>query len=186
MITKHMDKRSHSIFFRKCMKELGDKPCKHRLEFPPTISQSVIKDLPRRDSGGLFYDVVEDPKHPGHNMTFLSHVKAKNDIIPDGDLDVERCKVRNHFIFPFFSFQHVLFQEENCLYVFKSGADSVKHMVLIHGKSGKEANPLGHVCHHLVDGVVCGLVFETPWFLNKHKKQAMHFIPRNRKTNPGN
>ena len=105
MITKHMDKRSHSIFFRKCMKELGDKPCKHCLKFPPTISQSVIKDLPRRDSGGLFYDVVEDPKHPGHNKTFLSHIKAKNGIVPDGDLDVERCKVKRLIIL-FFSHRH--------------------------------------------------------------------------------
>ena len=78
-----------------------------------------------------------------------------------------------------------LFQEPNCLYVFKSVADSVKHMTLIHGKSGKEANPMGHQCNHMIDGVACGLVFETPHFLQKHKQQEGHLIHRTKKVQPG-
>ena len=54
-------------------------------------------------------------------------------------------------------------------------------MTLIHGKSGKEANPLGHTCNHVIAGVVCGQVFETPWFLTRHKKETGHFVAREKK-----
>ena len=92
-IHNHMDKRTHSIFYRKCMPLLGDKSCRFCTKFPPTVSEALMKDLPRRDSGALFYDVREDQAAPGHNMTFLGHLKNKMELVPDGDLDVQRCKV---------------------------------------------------------------------------------------------
>ena len=69
--------------------------------------------------------------------------------------------------------------------MFKSIADSVKHTTLIHGKSGKEANPLGHSCNHIVEGVACGLVFETPHFLAKHKQQEGHMVSRKKLVQKG-
>ena len=44
LISKHMDKRSHSIIYRKCMKELGDKPCHYCSKNPATVSQSLMED----------------------------------------------------------------------------------------------------------------------------------------------
>ena len=98
LIAHHMDKRSHSLFYRKCMKELGDKPCTYCKEFPPSVSPELIMDLPRREDGGLFFDVAEDPVHPGHNRTFLNHIGRKYNIVPDGDIDVERCKVKSNLL----------------------------------------------------------------------------------------
>ena len=126
LIHKHMDKRQHSINYRKCISDLGDTPCSFCKRNPARSSSQLIKDLPRKDQGGLFYGVSPDPSHPGHNKTFLQLSKEKAEIVPDGDIhDAERC------------------QEEECLYVFKSNADSVRHMKLIHEKFGQQAHPLG-------------------------------------------
>lgn len=75
-----------------------------------------------------------------------------------------------------------IFQEDNCLYCFKSGADSEKHMKLIHDKVGREARPLGFPCNFIkTDGKSCGQVFESAWYLTKHKRQEVHFVPRKKK-----
>ena len=75
-----------------------------------------------------------------------------------------------------------LFQENNCLYNFKSVADSVRHMTLMHDKAGREAHPLGHQCHFIIEGVVCGQMFDTVHYLKKHKQKEGHFVPRVKKT----
>ena len=54
MIHRHMDRRQHSIIFRKCVEKLGDKPCKHCRENPPKASDDFWADMPRMDRGGLF------------------------------------------------------------------------------------------------------------------------------------
>ena len=53
LFNNHVDKRSHSIFFRKWHMKKGDRPCKHCRIHPPRASSSLWKDLPRRESGGL-------------------------------------------------------------------------------------------------------------------------------------
>ena len=77
-----------------------------------------------------------------------------------------------------------MFQEEKCLYNFKSGADAQRHMILIHGKSGKEARPMGYSCNFLISGIKCNMNFETQWFLRKHRMQESHFVPRNKNDEP--
>ena len=94
LICSHMDKRSHTMFFRKCSKLLGDKVCPHCADHPPQASGALWKDLPRRDSGGLFYDVQPDPIFPGHNKTLLLMILEKPALVPDSDIpDVKRCQV---------------------------------------------------------------------------------------------
>ena len=86
MIHRHMDKRQHSIYFRKCLPTLGENPCGHCKDHPARSSSNLIKDLPEREKGGLFYSVIPDPKNPGHNKTFLQLILEKHEIVPDGDL----------------------------------------------------------------------------------------------------
>ena len=96
-------------------------------------------------------------------MTFLQLIKDKPKIVPDGDIgDAERCKV------------------EGCLYVFKSKADSVRHMKLIHKKRGREAHPMGFTCNFKVNGTVCGEKFDTYHYLSRHKNESGHIVRRNR------
>ena len=93
-ISKHMDKRQHSIYYRKCIAALGSGVCSHCKKNPSRSSSSLIKDLPRQDQGALFYGVAPDPDHDGHNKTFLKLIEEKPFIVPDGDLQgVERCQV---------------------------------------------------------------------------------------------
>ena len=55
-------------------------------------------------------------------------------------------------------------------------------MKLIHGKSGRGARPMGFPCTFVKpEGGVCGEVFESAWFLKKHKNQDSHFVPRAKK-----
>ena len=94
-INKHMDKREHGIFFRKCSVMLGDKPCKYCRLNPPRASKEFWKDLPSRSLGGLFWDLEPDTDHPGHFKTFLSLVAQKSQVVPDGQLQsVQRCQVK--------------------------------------------------------------------------------------------
>ena len=70
------------------------------------------------------------------------------------------------------------------MYVFKSTADSVRHMTLIHEKQGSEAHPLGFVCKFKVgDGEddICGLKFDSQWYLTCHKAETGHKIARKKK-----
>ena len=93
-IAKHMDKRQHSIYYRKCIAALGDEVCTHCKKNPPRSSSGLINDLPGRSQGALFYGVAPDPEHEGHNKTFLKLVTEKPQIVPDGDLQgSERCQV---------------------------------------------------------------------------------------------
>ena len=142
---------------------LGDVPCSFCKKHPARSSAQLIKDLPRKEQGGLFYGVCPDPKHAGHNKTFLQLIKEKPKILPDGDiLDAHRCEV------------------EGCLYVFKSNADSVRHMKIIHEKQGQEAHPMGFTCHFIVDGTACGMKFNSQWFLTRHKNETGHKFTRKR------
>ena len=73
-------------------------------------------------------------------------------------------------------------QETGCLYVFKSDADCERHMKIIHGKKGQEANPFGKKCNFMIDKKTkCGLVFPTQWYLTKHKRENGHFMERAKK-----
>ena len=59
-------------------------------------------------------------------------------------------------------------------------------MTLIHEKRGTEAHPLGFVCNFKVgDGEkdLCGLKFDSQWYLTRHKDETGHKIARRK--NPG-
>ena len=95
LFQRHMDRRLHSIIFRKCVRKLGDEICKHCQENPPQAPEKFWADMPRKDRGGLFYDPVEDEANPGHFKTFSQMILTKDmTIVPDGNVpDVKRCMV---------------------------------------------------------------------------------------------
>ena len=78
----------------------------------------------------------------------------------------------------------LVLQIDGCLYVFKSTADSVRHMTLIHEKRGSEAHPLGFVCTYKAgdDEDICGLKFDSQHYLTCHKNEAGHKIVRGKRT----
>ena len=94
---RHMDKRSHQIVLRKCMKSLGESVCSWCKKNPPKLSGKFIAALPPRSTGGLWFTPSPDPERPGHFLTFLQQQdllkKQQLTMIPDGDLDVLRCQV---------------------------------------------------------------------------------------------
>ena len=96
-IIRHMDKRSHQIIMRKCMKSLGEKVCSWCSKNPPKLSKEFVAALPPRSSGGLWFTPTSDPQRPGHFLTFLQQQellkKQELFITPDSDLDVLRCQV---------------------------------------------------------------------------------------------
>ena len=84
-LAKHLDRRLHFFAIRKCSPR--EKPqCKYCRENPARASPSFWKDLPSKKDGGLFFDVQPDPSNPGHNKTYLTKVKEKPQINPDGDI----------------------------------------------------------------------------------------------------
>ena len=95
LFLKHTDVRSHAYYFLKCHK-LGSKFCKYCEENPAQCSDLFWSTLPKRETGGLFYGVVEDEDSPGHNRTFLDMLRKvqTSSIVPDSEFgEVMRCKV---------------------------------------------------------------------------------------------
>lgn len=95
---KHMDRRLHSIFIRKCHRLVDGSVCSYCRKHPTRSSDSFWRDLPPRSREALFYGVEADPDHPGHNLTYLQQLKKGNNnvIKPDGEIEgVRRCKVWN-------------------------------------------------------------------------------------------
>merc|ERR1712117_878873 len=95
LIYKHVDTRLHGYIFRKC--EPGSYACDHCKEHPTRSSKDFWKYLPKKKSGGLFYDCEVDPDLPGHYRTLLDLMgKVKDiEIKPDSMFaDVDRCKVK--------------------------------------------------------------------------------------------
>ena len=85
-IHKHLDRRIHSLFFRKCHSKLDGKVCSYCKKNPTRASDSFWNDLPSRKRGGLFFGVQPDPENPDHNLTYLQLIQTKNlQIKPDSE-----------------------------------------------------------------------------------------------------
>ena len=98
IILKHVDNRIHGYCFRKCS-PLETSSCNYCKKFPPRSSKEFWQALPKKDSGGLFFDCEPDLSHPGHYRTLLDLVSNvdKLKIKPDGMFpEVLRCQVINH------------------------------------------------------------------------------------------
>ena len=100
IILKHVDIRLHGFIFRKCHpKEYNCVYCK---KFPPRSSEQFWNCLPKKSSGGLFFDAEPDTNFPGHYRTLLDllgeggSIKVK----PDGEYQIPfgRCQVRLYFV----------------------------------------------------------------------------------------
>ncbi len=93
-ILKHVDIRLHGYVFRKCHpKERNCSYCKNN---PRRGSDQLWKCLPKKSSGGLFFDCEKDPERPGHYKTLLDLLKegAKIKIKPDAMYEgYDRCQV---------------------------------------------------------------------------------------------
>ena len=100
---KHLDKRSHCFFYRKCSAYKQEKVCKPCKANPIRLSNLVLDDLPSRNDGGLFYSNKPDETNPGHYMTFLQHCAQKSKVVPDEDIPgVERCQFKGKVVHPIF------------------------------------------------------------------------------------
>ena len=151
---KHCDDRLHAYVLRKC--HVKEKACKYCRENPPRSSQQFWNSMPKSSSGGLFYDVDDDPAKEGHYTTLLQDIEmVKNiKIKPDGKfLEVERC------------------EEKMCLCSFKSGEDGKRHMRMAHNS---KVNPMRNVCKFIINGTPCGESFESYWKLQRHKTATGH------------
>ena len=155
---KHCDDRLHSYVFRKCHPKDANK-CKYCKENPPRGSKELWETLPKKSSGGLFYDVEEDPLFPGHYTTLLQDVKNVYDIKikPDNMFKNDEKFQRS--------------EEKNCFCTFKSDEDGRRHMRLAHDSKFKSK---ANVCKWLINGTPCGESFETPWRLQQHKTDKGH------------
>ena len=97
---KHCQVTLHGYIFRKCLPQDGMQylNCQFCKDHPHRISKELVKAIPSKESGSLFYDCIPDPSRPGHYMTFLDMLKQVNTvkITPDGMIpDAVRCKVIN-------------------------------------------------------------------------------------------
>ena len=57
--------RKHALIFRLCVHELDGSVCEMCKKTPHKIPPEVVKDLPKRSQGGLFWDITLDPNLPG-------------------------------------------------------------------------------------------------------------------------
>ena len=57
--------RKHALIFRLCVHELDGSVCDMCKKTPHKIPPEVVKDLPKRSQGGLFWDITLDPNLPG-------------------------------------------------------------------------------------------------------------------------
>lgn len=164
-ILKHVDIRLHGFIFRKCHPR--DHQCDFCKENPRRSSDKLWKCLPRKSSGGLFYDIQPDPNMPGHYRTLLDMMGdgKKIKIKPDGMFEdvFGRC------------------QENGCMVSFKCKADADRHFRLAHKNWNTQRNPFGHVCTFKINNVPCGQSFETDWLLKKHKNATNHINRRVRR-----
>ena len=99
-ILKHVDIRLHGFVFRKCHpKEYN---CGHCKKFPQRSSQQFWSCLPKKSSGGLFFDAEPDTNFPGHYRTLLDMLGDGDTIKvkPDGEYQnpYGRCQVRLYFV----------------------------------------------------------------------------------------
>jgi len=164
IIFRHMDVRLHGYVFRKCHpKEYQCDFCKKN---PRRSSDKFWESLPRKSSGGLFFDLQPDPEKPDHYRTLLDMLKdvVNIKIQPDGMFkDVfGRCK------------------EKGCMVSFKCNADADRHFRLAHRNKNIQKNPYGHVCTFKTNDGVCGKSFEKNSLLRKHKIQSNHINRRKR------
>ena len=145
LIYRHIDKRSHSIYYRKCSKFHKEKICGHCQENPMKLSDELLQDLPSRQLGGLFWTPSPDPQLPDHNKTFIQMTQDKKKFKPDEHIEVESCPVAN------------------CLYVIKTKAERKRHLVKVHKISGnfQQAN----MC------TVCQEKFPSRKALQAHQKK---------------
>ena len=93
-ILKHVDSRLHGYIFRKCHPK--ERNCKHCKEKPVRGSAQLWSCLPKKSSGGLFFDCEVDKESPGRYRTLLDLLKdgVKIKINPDGMFDgYSRCQV---------------------------------------------------------------------------------------------
>ena len=85
-ILKHVDSRLHGYIFRKCHPKESN--CSYCRETPRRGSSQLWSCLPKKSSGGLFFDCEVDKENPGHFRTLLDLLKdgEKIKINPDGIL----------------------------------------------------------------------------------------------------
>ena len=57
--------RKHALIFRLCVEELDGTVCAMCRKTPHTLPLALVRDLPKRSQGGLFWDITEDPNLPG-------------------------------------------------------------------------------------------------------------------------
>ena len=96
IIFQHMDVRLHGYVFRKCHPK--DYQCDFCKKNPRRSSDKFWKSLPRKSSGGLFFDLQPDPEKPGHYRTLLDMMRdvVRIKIKPDGMFNdvFGRCQVK--------------------------------------------------------------------------------------------
>ena len=111
VILKHVDVRLHGYVFRKCHPR--ERNCSYCKNNPRRGSDQMWKCLPKKSSGGLFFDCEKDPERPGHYKTLLDLLKegTKIKIKPDAMYEgYDRCQVSPilRFLIFTFTYSHIL------------------------------------------------------------------------------
>ena len=161
IIFHHMQTTAHGYVIRKC--KPGEYSCEYCKSHPTRGSTRLWSALPSKKSGGLFYDCQEDVNKPGHYRTLLDLLNEKDlKIKPDGIFpEMEKC------------------QEKNCFTTFKSRKDGERHSRLAHNIVQVQTE---FPCNFKVNGKTCGQVFESAYFLQKHKNLTGHKVCRKKKS----
>ena len=155
--------RKHQLVFRKCVKELNGTVCAMCRRDPHNLPPEVIRDLPKRSQGGLFWDVTEDPNLPGSHRSLL---QTLNDLGQSKAFEVDK-EVRKDF---------GRCTREDCGgFTNDSTVDAERHLRHDHGLGTSEAiAPAGYLCTFEQGGLPCGLRFETRKKMNEHKRLEKH------------
>ena len=157
---------------RKCVPELGEKPCRECVNKPHQLTREVIASLPhaRLSPGAKFWSPVPSSKYEGHYSSFLECLQTRKPFTPDSTLNGSnfgRCP------------------RSRCSYTYTSQADKERHLKLIHCLRGRTftnaSGGPGFMCNYLQpsNGEICTEVFSSKYQRLQHKKKCQHINKRN-------
>ena len=177
-LTRHANRSHHVLSFLKCC----EKTCQHCCERPVQAVAAVCELRMfhgRTPSPGKLNSALKHYRSYLECLMQPERNPAADEGLPSaGAKEIERCP-------------------DGCRYVFRSKADRAKHELLMHPnqrlarmqqarqeKKAKAADDQGvdtFICHSVVNGKECGLVFSSRHYLQKHQKQAGHKVSRGRR-----
>ena len=174
MLVYHADRRSNFISFNKCQLFRPGKECDWCRSHPPKSCSALEYE---KKLGGLWYDPMPSPVHPGHFMTYLEMNEAEKFVNQHDLFKIGRCLICINW---WFSSKTEVKRHRR---LFHPRVPINKIVVLNDGQENilQETTPVKklHVCNH----TECGLSFPTYHKLLVHRNRTGHKRNRKRKAN---